>query len=250
MTSRPLAAPSSSETAACDVLVVIPTYNEADNLPELVPQILGLGEGYCVLVVDDNSPDETGRIADALAESSGGRVTVLHREEKAGLGRAYIAGFQRALASGAPLVAQMDADLSHRAQDLGAMVEAMASGVDLVIGSRYMPGGATQGWPLPRRLISRAGGLYARAVLGLPIRDLTGGFKVWRRETLAGIGLPEIVSDGYGFQIETTYRAVRSGARIAQVPIVFHDRIAGKSKLSRRVVLEAALRVWQFRFAR
>jgi dolichol-phosphate mannosyltransferase len=250
VTSRPLAASSSLRPVTRDVLVVVPTYNERDNLPELVPLLLELGTGYQVLVVDDNSPDGTGGIADSLAARSGGRVSVLHRPRKEGLGRAYIAGFQRALQTGSPLIAQMDADLSHRPRDLKALVEAMTPDVDLVLGSRYVRGGSTKGWPVLRRMISRAGGRYAGAVLGLPIRDLTGGFKVWRRETLEAIDLPAIVSDGYGFQIETTFRAIRSGARVAQVPIVFHDRVAGKSKLSRRVVIEAAVRVWQFRFRR
>lgn len=232
------------------MLVVIPTYNERDNLPEIVPQVLALGSEYAVLIVDDNSPDGTGQIADALVSEHPGRVDVLHRTRKDGLGRAYIAGFSLALETGVPLVAQMDADLSHRPVDLAALVDAMAAEVDLAIGSRYVPGGATQGWPLPRRLISRFGGFYAGLVLGLPIRDLTGGFKVWRRELLASIDLPGIISDGYAFQIETTHRAVRQGATIRQVPIIFHDRVAGKSKLSRRVVLEVALRVWQFRFGR
>jgi dolichol-phosphate mannosyltransferase len=245
-----MAAPPFSPHVTRDVLVVVPTYNERDNLPELVALLLALGAEYRVLVVDDNSPDGTGDIADSLAAGSGGRVSVLHRPQKGGLGRAYIAGFERALQTGAPLIAQMDADLSHRPRDLQAMVEALTPDVDLVLGSRYIPGGATEGWPILRRLVSRAGGRYAGAVLGLPIRDLTGGFKVWRREILQAIDLPEIVSDGYSFQIETTFRAVRNGARVAQVPIVFHDRVAGKSKLSRMVVVEAAVRVWQFRWRR
>jgi dolichol-phosphate mannosyltransferase len=227
--------------------VVIPTYNERENLPEIVRQVLRLGDGYRVLVVDDGSPDGTGAIADALAAEHSGRVDVLHRPAKEGLGRAYIAGFQRALTTDAPAIAQMDADLSHRPEDMKEMVAALTDDVDLVLGSRYIPGGATEGWPWHRKLISRAGGLYAGRVLGMPIRDLTGGFKVWRRELLEAIDLPGITSDGYSFQIETTYRAAKRGARIAQVPILFHDRVAGKSKLSRRVVIEAAIKVWQFR---
>ncbi len=230
--------------------MVIPTYNERENLPEIVRQLLALDDRFRVLVVDDTSPDGTGAVADDLAERSCGRVDVLHRARKQGLGRAYIAGFERALATDVPVIAQMDADLSHRPEDLKTMVEAMTDDVDLVLGSRYIAGGATEGWPWHRRMISRAGGWYAGVVLGVPIRDLTGGFKVWRRELLRSIDLESITSDGYSFQIETTYRAVRHGARVAQVPILFHDRVAGKSKLSRRVVLEAALRVWAFRFGR
>lgn len=252
MTSRPLAAPAtgSAPTTGTEILVVIPTYNERDNLPEVVHQVLALGDKYAVLVVDDNSPDGTGDIANELARTTEGRVQALHREAKQGLGRAYVAGFTQALASGAPVIAQMDADLSHRPHDLQCMVDALTDDTDLVLGSRYVPHGATEGWPWHRRLISRAGGIYAGRVLGLPIRDLTGGFKVWRREVLEAIDLPGITSDGYSFQIETTYRAVRCGARVVQVPIVFHDRVAGKSKLSRRVVFEAAIKVWAFRFGR
>ena len=227
--------------------MVIPTYNERENLTDVVRQVLGLGPGYRVLVVDDDSPDGTGIIADQLAAEHPGRVDVLHRAAKEGLGRAYIAGFQRALATGAPVLAQMDADLSHRPEDLATMVAALTPETDLVLGSRYIPGGATEGWPWHRKLISRAGGIYAGRVLGMPIRDLTGGFKVWRRELLEAIDLPRITSDGYSFQIETTYRAARRGARIVQVPILFHDRVAGKSKISRAVVFEAAAKVWQFR---
>lgn len=251
MTSEPSALPAvDSGKAQHEVLVVIPTYNESENLPMVAHQVLSIGTGYRLLVVDDNSPDGTGQAADQLALEFPGRVSVLHRDEKQGLGRAYVEGFIRALESDSPLIAQMDADLSHRPEDLRRMVDAMTGEIDLVLGSRYVPGGATEGWPWHRRFVSRAGGIYAGRVLGLPIRDLTGGFKVWRREVLAGIDLPSITSDGYSFQIETTFRAVRHGARIAQVPIVFHDRVAGKSKLSRRVVFEAAVRVWAFRFKR
>lgn len=248
MSSRPLAAADAG--AVGDILVVIPTYNERENLTAVVTQVLGLGQRFRVMVVDDNSPDGTGQIANELASMYSGRMSVLHRERKQGLGRAYVAGFLAALDDGAPFIAQMDADLSHRPEDLETMATALTGDVDLVLGSRYVDGGATQGWPWHRRLISRAGGMYAGAVLGLPIRDLTGGFKIWRRELLQSMDLPNITSDGYSFQIETTYRAMKRGARVVQIPVVFHDRVAGKSKLSRRVVLEAAVRVWGFRFRR
>lgn len=246
MSSRLVAATGKDDCD--DMLVVIPTYNERENLPAVVTQVLVLDPRFRVLVVDDASPDGTGEIADELARLHPSRVDVLHRERKAGLGRAYVAGFERALDDGAPFVAQMDADLSHRPEDLQIMAEALTEGVDLVLGSRYVHGGATEGWPWHRKLVSRAGGMYAGLVLGVPIRDLTGGFKIWRRDLLASIDLPNITSDGYSFQIETTYRAVKQDARIVQVPIIFHDRVAGKSKLSRGVVLEAAIRVWGFRF--
>lgn len=231
-----------------DILVVIPTYNERENLPAVVTQVLALGRRFRVLVVDDASPDGTGELADDLARRHPPRVEVLHRQRKDGLGRAYVAGFRRALDDRAPFIAQMDADLSHRPEDLRLMADALVDDVDLVLGSRYVPGGATEGWPWHRKLVSRLGGMYAGLVLGVPIRDLTGGFKIWRRGLLAAIDLPNITSDGYSFQIETTYRAVKQGARIVQVPILFHDRVAGKSKLSRGVVIEAAFRVWKFRF--
>lgn len=236
---------SDAETAA--VLVVIPTYNEKDNLGPLIDEILALGDRYRVLVVDDNSPDGTGVLADDLATACSTRVRVLHRAHKEGLGRAYVAGLGEALSLGSPLVAQMDADHSHRPEDLARLVSRLGD-ADVAIGSRYVPGGQTIGWPWHRKLISRLGGLYAGLVLGVPIRDLTGGFKVWRRQTLATIDLTSIHSDGYCFQIETTYRALRAGCAVVQVPITFHDRIAGKSKLSRRVVIEAALMVWRLRW--
>ena len=238
-------------TAPTPVIVVIPTYNERENLPRLVEEVLALGSGYRVLVVDDDSPDGTGRLADELAIQHPGRVDVLHRVEKQGLGRAYVAGLCRALEMNAPLIAQMDADHSHRPDDLARMVttaQAEGPATGLVLGSRYVAGGSTHGWPWHRKLISRAGGIYAGIILGVPIRDLTGGFKVWRQETLRAIDLPSIHSDGYSFQIETTYRALTKGYRVAQVPITFADRVAGKSKLSRSVVIEAVLMVWKLRF--
>ena len=231
------------------VTVVIPTYNERDNLRTLVPRILALGSAYGVVVVDDASPDGTGEVADALAAANPGRVRVLHRPGKAGIGPAYAAGFRVALALGTPLVAQMDADLSHDPLALPRLVAATADH-DLVLGSRYAPGGATVGWPRRRLLLSRLGGWYAQAVLGAPIRDLTGGFKVFRRAALSALDLDAVRSDGYGFQIETTWRVLRAGGRVIEVPITFHDRVAGASKLSRRIVLEALIVVWRLRLER
>jgi dolichol-phosphate mannosyltransferase len=229
------------------VLVVIPTFNEASTLPTLVSQILDLGPEYRVLVVDDNSPDGTGLLADQLAADQPGRVEVLHRPAKAGIGGAYRAGFGRALASDVPLIAQMDADGSHRPADLPRLVQATAE-ADVVLGSRYVAGGATVGWPRWRKLVSRAGSHYSRLVLGYELHDLTGGFKVFRRDALSGIEPSHITSDGYVFQIETTHRALRRGCRVVEVPITFHDRVAGRSKLSRGIVLEAVVVVWRLRF--
>ncbi|MGH2561321.1 MAG: polyprenol monophosphomannose synthase [Thermomicrobiales bacterium] len=231
------------------VTVVIPTYNERENLQTLVPTVLDLGPGYRVIVVDDSSPDGTGEIADDLGRRFPGRVEVLHRPRKEGIGRAYVAGFGPALATETDLIAQMDADHSHAPADLARLVQ-RAPDADLVLGSRYVAGGSTRGWPLHRRLISRFSGLYARLVLGVPIADLTGGFKVYRRETLAALDLATIQSDGYVFQIETTYRTLRSGYRVVEEPITFVDRQAGKSKLSRRIVLEAMVMVWRLRLER
>jgi len=228
------------------VLVVIPTYNERENIASLVEAILAMGDRYTILVVDDNSPDGTGAIVRHMATREPGRVELLSRGRKQGIGRAYVSGFARALDSGAPLIAQMDADHSHQPSDLDRLVQA-AESTDLVLASRYVKGGKTLGWPWHRKLISRAGGVYAGIILGVPIKDLTGGFKVWRRETLSAIELASIHSDGYCFQIETTYRALRKGFSVQQVPITFTDRVAGKSKLSRRVVIEAAIMVWALR---
>lgn len=241
--------PTNRTASLPPVVVVVPTYNERENVQRLLPQLLALGPSVGVVVVDDNSPDGTGAVLDRYAVANPGRVTVLHRSQKQGIGPAYIAGFAHALAGNAPLIAQMDADLSHDPADLLRLVAA-AGAADLVLGSRYAPGGSTEGWPLARRLISRLGGRYARAVLDVPIADLTGGFKVYRRRVLEEIGLAGLRSDGYVFQIETTYRAVRRGFTVVEVPIRFTDRVAGKSKLSRRIVVEAMLVVWRLRFDR
>ncbi len=228
------------------VVVVIPTYNERENIERTVRDVLALGERYRVLVVDDKSPDGTGSIVQALARTFPQRVELLSRSRKQGIGRAYIEGFLHALASGTPLIAQMDADHSHQPADLARLVAA-AESCDLVLASRYIDGGETVGWPWHRKLISRAGGVYAGLILGVPVRDLTGGFKVWHRHVLDSIDLASIRSDGYCFQIETTYRAIQKQATYTQIPITFTDRVAGKSKLSRRVVIEAMFIPWNLR---
>ena len=241
--------PAGESDAGRSIVVVIPTFNERENLQTLVPRVLALGAEYRIIVVDDNSPDGTGDVADHLVTTNPGRVSVLHRPTKEGIGRAYIAGFGEALKTDAAFIVEMDADLSHDPDSLPAMIAA-AELADLVLGSRYVPGGQTVGWPLHRRAISRLGGIYARLVLGVPVADLTGGYKVFRRAALEHLDLDQIRSDGYGFQIETTYRLIRSGARVVEVPITFADRVAGASKLSRRIVFEAFFVVWKLRFDR
>jgi dolichol-phosphate mannosyltransferase len=231
--------------------VILPTYNEAENLEMAVGAIvLALVEaapaGHRVLIVDDASPDGTGALADALAQAHPGVVEVLHRPAKRGLGRAYLAGFARALEGGAALVVEMDADLSHDPADLPRLAAA-ARGADLVLGSRYVPGGQVLDWGPLRRAVSRGGCWYAQAMLGLDVRDLTGGFKCFRREVLEAIDLPSVRSQGYGFQVELTYRAVQSGFDVREIPIVFRDRRAGESKMSWRIALEAVWRVPQIR---
>jgi dolichol-phosphate mannosyltransferase len=225
-------------------LVCVPTYNERENVVPVVEAILAAAP-VDVLVIDDNSPDGTGRLADELAARDP-RVHVLHRAGKEGLGRAYLAGFAWALARDYGLVLEMDADFSHDPRFLPGMLEA-AREADLVLGSRYVPGGGTVNWGLLRKAISRGGSLYARTILGLPIRDLTGGFKCFRREVLEAIDLPSVECTGYAFQIELTYRAFRKGFRVREVPIVFEDRRVGQSKMSRRIVLEALRKVWSIR---
>ena len=228
--------------------VCLPTYNEKENLEPMV-RALGevLGPDDRVLVVDDNSPDGTGEIADRLAAELP-FVDVLHRPRKEGLGPAYLAGFRRALEDDAELVLEMDCDFSHRPQDARRLIEA-ASAADLVLGSRYVPGGGVGNWGLGRRMISRGGSLYAQLLLGVPVRDLTGGFKCYRRKVLERIDLDAIDSRGYAFQIETTYRALRAGFRVVEIPISFVDREAGGSKMSRSIVLEAVWKVPALRLA-
>jgi dolichol-phosphate mannosyltransferase len=228
---------------------VLPTYNEAANLEAIVAAILEqLPADRRLLIVDDSSPDGTGEIADRLGAADPD-VEVLHRPGKQGLGPAYVAGFHRALAAGARLIAQMDADFSHDPADLPRLLAA-AREADLVLGSRYVEGGGVAEWGPGRRLISRGGSAYARALLGLRVGDLTGGFKVFRRQVLETIDLETIPSLGYAFQIETTYRAVRAGFRVVEVPIVFRERRVGESKMTGSIVLEAALRVPAMRIAR
>jgi dolichol-phosphate mannosyltransferase len=233
-----------------DVLVVcLPTYNERENLEAMVFALAEvLPDDGRILVVDDNSPDGTGEIADRLA-SERDAVDVLHRERKEGLGPAYLAGFRRALEMGADLVMEMDCDFSHNPADVPRLVAA-AEDADVVLGSRYASGGGTKNWGLVRRLISRGGSLYAQILLGLRIRDLTGGFKVYRRAVLETIDLNAIHSKGYAFQIETTYRALKAGFRVVEVPIVFVDREVGGSKMSRSIVLEAIWKVPALRLSR
>jgi dolichol-phosphate mannosyltransferase len=231
--------------------LVVPTYNEAENLESLVQAATkalrkAAPEGFVMLVVDDNSPDGTGELADRLAAERE-ELRVLHRPAKAGLGPAYLAGFAEALAGGAGYVMEMDADFSHDPEDLGRLLAAAREGADLVLGSRYVPGGGVQDWGPLRRLISRGGSLYARVLLGVGQHDLTGGFKCFRRATLAAIDLESVTSKGYAFQIELTYRAARRGLRIVEVPIVFRERRVGRSKMSSRIALEAFWRVPQIR---
>jgi dolichol-phosphate mannosyltransferase len=232
------------------VWVVMPTYNEAENVDLIVHAVdselehIVPGE-HRILIVDDNSPDGTGAIADALAAKLDS-VEVLHRAAKEGLGHAYLAGFRRALEGGAELVIEMDADFSHEPHYLKDLIHSSPD-ADLVLGSRYVTGGGVRDWGLLRLLISRGGGFYARTILGIEIRDLTGGFKCFRREVLDAIELETVSSEGYSFQIELTYRAILAGFRVQEIPIVFQDRTAGKSKMSAHIALEA---IWRVPFLR
>jgi dolichol-phosphate mannosyltransferase len=228
--------------ATSPVWVVVPTFNEADSIEALVRAVRErLPAERRVLVVDDASPDGTGAIADRLAAERGD-VEVLHRPGKLGLGPAYVAGFRVALDHGAALVVQMDADFSHDPGELPSLLEAAGS-ADLVVGSRYVPGGRVLDWGRGRRVISNLGSAYARGVLGLEVRDMTSGFKCWRREALLGIDLSSVRSQGYAFQVEMTYRAIEAGYAVREVPITFRDRRVGQSKMTGSIVLEAALKV-------
>lgn len=232
--------------------VVLPTYNERENLEPFVRALMDVSErrglGGNVIIVDDNSPDGTGEIADRLAAELG-CVSVIHRFQKEGIGPAYVAGFKQALTTGTSYIFEMDSDFSHDPENIPLMLDA-ARDADLVLGSRYVPGGRVENWGTLRRLISRGGGIYAKWILGVPVNDLTGGNKCFRREVLETLDLDAVASSGYGFQIELTYKAAQLGFRIKEVPITFRDRRLGESKMSRRIVLEAAVMVWRLKLAR
>lgn len=232
------------------LMVVLPTYNEAENLPAIISAIFALNVDRTeIVVIDDNSPDGTGRIADDLAVQSNGAIHVIHRPGKMGLGTAYVIGFRYALDHGADYIVQMDADFSHPPRYIPLMLEAIADN-DVVIGSRYVQGGGVDAkWSPIRRFLSWWGNsVYARLILGLKVHDATGGFKCFRREALAGLDLDKIRSQGYAFQVEMNYACQKKGYRIKEIPIIFPDRVKGKSKMSLGIALEAALRVWQIKW--
>jgi dolichol-phosphate mannosyltransferase len=228
-----------------DAVICLPTYNERENLKRMVEALEPLG--VRVLVIDDSSPDGTGELADRLAAERDW-LSVLHRKRKEGLGPAYLAGFREVLQSNAAYVLEMDCDFSHDPADVPRLLNACAAGADLALGSRYVAGGATANWGFVRRLVSAGGSLYARQLLGVPIQDLTGGFKCFRRAVLERIDLDAVRSKGYAFQIELTYRTLRAGFSVVEVPIVFADRTHGRSKMSRAIFLEAIVRVPLLRF--
>ncbi|NUP47038.1 MAG: polyprenol monophosphomannose synthase [Catenulispora sp.] len=232
----------------------MPTYCERENLPEIVGQLLKveLSRELCVLVVDDNSPDGTGDVAEELAAQEPERMSVLHRTAKDGLGRAYLAGFQRALDNGADIVIQMDADLSHPVDAIPAMIDAMDEhGAGVVLGSRYVRGGrVADEWPWHRKALSAWANFYVRMILRIPVKDATAGFKAWRADVLRSLDLGTLASNGYAFQVEMNHRAMRQGYRMVEVPITFTERHAGASKMSVRVQVESALMPWRLRFRR
>jgi dolichol-phosphate mannosyltransferase len=224
------------------VLVIIPTFNERENLPLIVRRLHSAVPAAHVLVVDDDSPDGTGKVADALAEDDD-RVHVMHRTVKAGLGAAYIAGFRWALQRDYAVIVEMDADGSHAPEQLPRLLDRIGSGADVVLGSRYVPGGSVVNWPRRRELLSRGGNLYSRLALGVPIRDITGGYRAYRREVLASLPLDAVASQGYCFQVDLAWRAVKDGFTVAEVPIAFTERVIGESKMSGSIVREALLMV-------
>jgi dolichol-phosphate mannosyltransferase len=229
------------------ILIVIPTYNERENLPTLIPLLRKNAPEAHLLIVDDGSPDGTGALVEEM-RATDPAIFILHRTTKDGLGRAYLAGFAWGLEHGYETLLQMDADLSHNPEDAPKLIKA-AQTADLAIGSRYVAGGGTVNWGLGRRLLSRGGSLYSRTILGLSVNDLTGGFKCWNRRVLEDIDLPSVRSNGYSFQIEMTWRALRRGWKLTEVPIVFTDRVDGVSKMSKRIVFEAVGMVWRLRFS-
>src|SRR5262245_25674343 len=233
--------PATQQAAVADCTVIIPTYNERDNIGALIPRILDVPR-FRVLIVDDNSPDGTAEVVAEIVRSEP-RVGLLSRPAKLGLGTAYIAGFRRALAEGAEYICEMDADFSHDPRYLPTLLEATETRYDLTLGSRYVDGGGTTDWVTIRKIISRGGNIYARSILGLPVTDATGGFRCYRRRVLEAIDLDAIHSNGYSFQIELVYRTMRAGFRIGEVPIIFPDRRVGRSKMSRRIVMVALVTV-------
>jgi dolichol-phosphate mannosyltransferase len=230
-------------------LIVVPTYNERDNVRGVAEQLLAALPGTELLFVDDNSPDGTGALLDQLAAADP-RIHVMHRAGKLGLGTAYVEGFGWGLARGYEYLFEMDADGSHDPQCLPVMLALAQDGADVVVGSRYVPGGGTANWGLGRRLLSRGGSFYARTILGIEVRDVTAGFMCWRRAALEAIDLATIGSNGYSFQIEMKYRALGKGLRLVETPIMFVDRRVGQSKMSRAIFAEALLKVWALRFRR
>lgn len=227
-------------------LIIVPTYNERENVPGICERLFAALPGIDVLFVDDNSPDGTGQLLDELAAKTP-RVHVMHRAGKLGLGTAYVAGFQWALPRGYDYVFEMDADGSHDAKYLPQMLALAEDGADVVIGSRNIPGGGTMNWGIGRKLISRGGSLYARSILGIDVRDVTAGFICWRRRALDALNLSTLESNGYMFQIETKYRAFQAGLKIVETPIIFVDRRVGQSKMSKAIVAEALWKVWDLR---
>ena len=228
-----------------ETLVCIPTYNERENLPSIVKELMRVAE-VDILIIDDNSPDGTGAIADHLSEDYP-QVHVLHRPGKQGLGKAYLAGFKWALERDYQYIFEMDADFSHQPRYIPVFLRAIQNH-DLVLGSRYVEGGGTVNWSAIRKMISQGGSLYARSILGLPVRDLTGGFKCFRREVLLALDLDQVECTGYAFQIELTYRTIQHGFRVKEIPIIFFEREAGRSKMNKKIVLEAMTKVWGMRF--
>ena len=239
--------PSDPDPVGARTLIVTPTYNERDNLPLFIDAVLGVAPGVHILVVDDASPDGTGALADELAEKDP-RVSVIHRAGKLGLGTAYVDGFSQGLESEAyDVFFEMDTDLSHDPKYIPEMLAAIGRGADVVVGSRNVPGGGVEGWGLGRHVLSKGGSLYSRLILGVRVRDLTTGFKAYTRKALETIDLSTVRSNGYSFQIETTFRALERGLEVVEVPIVFVDRRVGQSKMSRRIFVEAIGVVWKLR---
>ena len=243
------AAPAAPDESQRHCLVVVPTYNEAENITRLIAAVLEQGPQFDVLVVDDGSPDGTGDMVAALAAHNS-RVQLLRRSGKLGLGTAYVAGFREGLRQGYQYMCEMDADFSHQPGYLPVLLAVAERAADVALGSRNVPGGRVENWSRLRQLISRGGNVYARAILGLPVSDATGGFRCYRRRVLETLDLGAIQSNGYSFQIEMVYRTRRAGFRVGEVPIIFPDRRVGQSKMSRRIVLEALLTVWRLRFGR